>query len=426
MVNTESIVNIKSVKKPGHKKRMVNTIICLALFGIIIAASLVFIIPKKKKFLLKDFKSSKVTLSNLNKTISINGTIEIYEKETILSREKGICIKVLKKPGDTVKKGEVILVLESKKIEDKFKELEDELKQVKRNSLKSKIDIRRQIRNTERSVTKLSRMMLKKQENYLNMNELYKLKSISLKQLKDSKDEYIFAQEAVEEAKIKLEDLKEDQILQNQLSAYDIARVEVNFENAKKDFESLNVKSDIEGTLLNINLKKGEHTEEGDIIAKIGDLNTPFVEGHIPLKKSDEVKEGQEVILTSNGEKFRGVVKLKNAMATKGEKGEKLLYTQIDMIDKPESIIPGDTIGCEIVILKENQKLTLPRGEFLISGKNRYVYVIERNKAIKTEVKYGITNSKKVAIESGLDIGQEVISSSYNDFIEENIIYLSK
>lgn len=426
MVNAESIVNIKSVKKPGHKKRVLNTVITLIVFALIVAASLFFIMPKNKKFILKDYSSSKVSLSDMNKTLSLNGTIDIYEKDTILSREKGICTRVLKNPGDSVKKGEIILLLESKKIEDKLKELEDEFKQVKRNSLKSKMELKRQIRDTERSITKLNRKMIKTKENYLNMEELYKLESISLKQLKDSEDEYIVAGEELEEAKIKLEDLKEDQTLQAQLSAYDITRVEANLKTARKDFDSLEVKSDIDGTLLNVNLKKGEHTEAGDIIAKVGDLNTPYVEGHIPLKKADEIHEGQEVVLTSNNKKFRGIVKSKNAMATKGDKGEKLVYTQIDMLEKPEKIIPGDTIGCEIIILKENKQLTIPRGEFLISGKNRYVYIIEDNKAVKTAVKYGIINSKKVAIDSGLTLGQEIITSSYNDFIEEDIIYISK
>lgn len=424
MVNPESIVNIKSVKKPGHKKRLVNTAITLGIFVILIVASFIFIMPKKRKFILNDYKTSTVMLSEMNKTLSINGTIDVYEKDTILSPEEGICVKVIKKPGDIVQKGELILIIESKELEDKVKELEDELKQVERNSLKNSLDLKRLIRDTDRNILKLTRVFNKTQDEYLNMEELFKLESITQKQLEDYKDKLLNAGESLNEAQIKLKDLKEDQGIQKQLSEYDINRVKTNLNRAKKDLDDLSVKSDIHGTLLNVQLKKGDYTESGKVIAKVGDLKTPFVEGYIPLKKADEIQEGMEVVLTSNKVKYKGVVKVINAMASKGDKGEKLLYTQIDMIEKPESIIPGDTIGCEIIIQKEDKKLTLPRGEFLISGKNRYVYLVDGDKATKTEVNYGIINSKKVSIEKGLKLGQEIITTSYNDFIEQETIYI--
>jgi HlyD family secretion protein len=66
----------------------------------------------------------------------------------------------------------------------------------------------------------------------------------------------------------------------------------------------------------------------------------------------------------------------------------------------------------------------LPRGPYLTTGGQRYVYVIEGDQAIKTAVTFGELQTEQVQILQGLSVGDEVIISGYQNFIEHNTIML--
>lgn len=64
----------------------------------------------------------------------------------------------------------------------------------------------------------------------------------------------------------------------------------------------------------------------------------------------------------------------------------------------------------------QKDSLYLPRGAYLTSGQQLFVYVIDGNKAQKREVQFGLLDGNAVQILRGLELGERVIISSYDAF----------
>lgn len=423
-MSSEPIVNIRNVRKPGHKKRVLNIIITLIVFIIIIGAAYIFISPERDEYILKDYKTENIKIRDAVKSVSVSGKIVILKRESITAVADGICIAIPGKTGDSIENGQTLMILDSEILRDEKIKLEKELKKVKRSILKNTIEFRRNERNIKRSIIKKNIEIEKAEKELVQERSLYDLKSITLVEFNTAKDIMNKLKEENEDLKLNYSDLLEDQDLNKELITYDMDIVLIDLNKLNQKIDNLNVNSDFSGTLLDIKIKKGDKVENGEVLLQVGDLNTPYIETHIPVKYAEDISIGSKVVITYEKRKYEGNIYLINSVVTEGSKGEKLLYCEIEFNNNFDKYILGSSIGCEIVISDVKNQLTLNRGEFLISGKNRFVYVVTGDKAIKRSVKYGVVNNTLVSILSGVKEGEEIIISSYDEFIERDIIDL--
>lgn len=424
MSSAESIVNIKNVKKPGHRKKLINIYITILVFIVMLIAVYFYIRPESKEYELTDYKVSKVKRGEIDNRIKLTGTIKTHDSDTVMATEESFCSVINYKTGDYVQKGDVILVLESSKLMDEKRDLENQIKQVERNNLKSNQTYKRSLRDISRLIEQRELDVKKAEESYLDKKSLYELNSITKSDLKESEDNYTYKKESLELELLKLSDLEEDRALDLELLEFDLENVQNQIDRLNERIGKLQVTSDISGTILNFKVKKGDKVENGTTLLSIGDLSTPYIEGYIPAKYADEVHKGSSVVLKYDNRQYTGEVSLINKVVSESSSGEKLIYIEIEFLESFESYLPGSSIAGEVIISKEENVLVTERGEFLVSGKSRYIYKIEGDRAVRTIVKYGAVNSSKVSIIEGLEDGDKFISSSYTDFIDEEIIYL--
>ncbi len=60
--------------------------------------------------------------------------------------------------------------------------------------------------------------------------------------------------------------------------------------------------------------------------------------------------------------------------------------------------------------------LCLPRAPYLTSGQQLFVYRIENDSAIRTDVQFGMLQGNYIQVLSGLKAGDLVITSSYDQY----------
>lgn len=424
MSSAESIVNIKNVKKPGHKKKLINIYITIFIFIAMIIAAYFYIKPEKKEFVLTDYKVLKVTRGEIDNRVKLTGTVNTSQSDILIATEESFCSTINYKTGDFVEKGSIILVLESSKLMDEKRDLENQIKQVERNNLKSSQVYSRNARDITRSIKQKELELNRAEESFLDKKSLFELNSITKSDLKESEENYTYKKELLELEKLKLSDLEEDRTLDLELLKFDLDNVQTQIDRLNERVDKLQVTSDISGTILNFKIKKGDKVENGTTLLSIGDLSTPYTEAYIPAKYADEVNIGSPVVLKYDKKEYKGEVSLINKVVSESTSGEKLIYVEIEFLEDFSSYLPGSSIAGEVIISKEDNVLVADRGEFLVSGKSRYIYKIEGDRAIRTVVTYGSVNSSKVSITDGLNAGDEFISSSYTDFIDKEIIYL--
>ena len=89
-----------------------------------------------------------------------------------------------------------------------------------------------------------------------------------------------------------------------------------------------------------------------------------------------------------------------------------------------QTLTPGASAVATITLSVQNDVLTLPRGSWLTTGGQEYVYVVDGNRAVKTEVVLGEIQGTDVEILSGLKAGDEVITGSYQNYIDQDEVVL--
>ncbi len=57
-----------------------------------------------------------------------------------------------------------------------------------------------------------------------------------------------------------------------------------------------------------------------------------------------------------------------------------------------------------------------PRGAYLASSRELFVYVIEGSKAVQRDVRFGSIFGNRIEVVDGLSVGESVITSSYEEF----------
>jgi HlyD family secretion protein len=70
--------------------------------------------------------------------------------------------------------------------------------------------------------------------------------------------------------------------------------------------------------------------------------------------------------------------------------------------------------------------MMIPRGPYLTTGSQRYLYKVEGNVARRVDVTFGVMEGNTVEVLTGVEAGDEVITSGYQNFIEFEQITLER
>ena len=80
----------------------------------------------------------------------------------------------------------------------------------------------------------------------------------------------------------------------------------------------------------------------------------------------------------------------------------------------------------EILIGEIADAVVLPRGQYLSSGNRRYLYRIDGGIATRIGVEYGEITDEYVQVVSGVQAGDRIITSSYQNYIDYQTIELGE
>ncbi|HSV91609.1 MAG TPA: efflux RND transporter periplasmic adaptor subunit, partial [Desulfobacterales bacterium] len=94
------------------------------------------------------------------------------------------------------------------------------------------------------------------------------------------------------------------------------------------------------------------------------------------------------------------------------------VMVKVAFVERPEELVPGSLATVDIAVGLHADALSLPRGPFLSTGRGLAVYRIDGDMARRVDVGFGITTGTRVEVVKGLEAGERVIVSSYQDFLE--------
>ncbi|MEH7507939.1 efflux RND transporter periplasmic adaptor subunit [Priestia megaterium] len=318
----------------------------------------------------------------LRNTVMVPGTLKLADEQYVyFDAEKGEVERFHVTEGSRVQQGTSLVTYESDTLD-----LEQEQNKLEKKSSQLQID------------------SVSKQLSNLNKKQKELEKEMSKQEARDQIDtERTQLNLDLETAKIDLE--------RNKLEAKSIAKKERN----------LDVASDINGTVLEVDKEAVNNTSDVQKpLIHIGNTDEYLATGVLSEYDALKIKTGQAVKITSDvlpDKEWAGSVKQidylpqQQASAEAGNDGANQYPVEVKVDDQDITMIkPGFKLLLEIETSSKKAS-SLPIKAVVNEDGGKYVYVVKDKKAVRKEVKIGETTNKFIEIKSGVSSKDKVITN---------------
>ncbi|WKU23050.1 efflux RND transporter periplasmic adaptor subunit [Priestia megaterium] len=325
----------------------------------------------------------------LRNTVMVPGTLKLADEQYVyFDAEKGEVERFHVTEGSRVQQGTSLVTYESDALD-----LEQEQNKLEKKSSQLQID------------------SVSKQLSNLNKKQKELEKEMSKQEARDQIDtERMQLNLDLETAKIDLE--------RNKLEAKSIAKKERN----------LDVASDINGTVLEVDKEAVNNTSDVQKpLIHIGNTDEYLATGVLSEYDALKIKTGQAVKITSDvlpDKEWAGSVKQidylpqQQASAEAGNDAANQYPIEVKVDDQDITMIkPGFKLLLEIETSSKKAS-SLPIKAVVNEDGEKYVYVVKNKKAVRKEVKIGETTNKFIEIKSGVSSKDKVITNPSKDLTE--------
>ncbi|PFW80312.1 efflux transporter periplasmic adaptor subunit [Priestia aryabhattai] len=325
----------------------------------------------------------------LRNTVMVPGTLKLADEQYVyFDAEKGEVERFHVTEGSRVQQGTSLVTYES-----------------------DALDLEQEQNNLEKKSSQLQIDSVSKQISNLNKKQKELEKEMSKQEARDQIDtERTQLNLDLERAKIDLE--------RNKLEAKSIAKKERN----------LDVASDINGTVLEVDKEAVNKTSDVQKpLIHIGNTDEYLATGVLSEYDALKIKTGQAVKITSDvlpDKKWAGSVKQidylpqQQASAEAGNDAANQYPVEVKVDDQDITMIkPGFKLLLEIETSSKKAS-SLPIKAVVNEDGEKYVYVVKDKKAVRKEVKIGETTNKFIEIKSGVSSKDKVITNPSKDLTD--------
>ena len=393
-------------------------------FGTFIAAFIVWIALRDNSSTLRinaDLISiGEVQSGEFNDYIRISGQVHPMTTVQLSPRESGIVEEIVMEEGSTVKEGDVIIRLSNDDLDleilnseanlaekenalrNTMIQMEQEKMQLSLTTLELQTEVKRKGRTLE-SQKRLYEDGLIGKEEYLRSEEEYALfcKKLEVTLARSAQDS-IYRNVQIEQMKESLENMK------------------ANMRRIRGRKENLNVKAPIDGVLGLLDVVLGQSIGNGSKIGQINATGTYKIEAQIDEHYIDRVTTGLEAKFERQNEIFNAVIRKVYPEVRDGKFKAEFRFSG----DQPANIRTGQTYYLNLQLGHAQSAILIPRGTFYQKTGGKWIYVVDPdgNKAVKREIRIGRQNPQYYEVLEGLEPGEKVITSGYDNFGDNEVL----
>ena len=365
---------------------------------------------------------AQISFGKFDDYITVNGNVAPISTIYMDAYEGGRVTEKLIEEGAMVKKGDIILKLENRALYEQILASENNLA-LKQNDLRStkltfdarQVDGRKDLVNSKYELQKLKRAF--------EQNEaLYKDELISKEEYLTAKEDYELAEKQFEIIRIQTD---QDNVLRNTSLKElddDLARMKKTLSMVYERIDHLNVRAPADGQLGFLDAEIGQSIQQGQRIGQVNVLTDYKIEASIDEHYIDRVKRNLTAILERNDSEYELRIRKVYPEVRNGKFKVDLVFVN----EKPKTIRSGQSYNLKLQLGASNDALLLPKGSFFQSTGGQWIFVLDEsgNVAWKKPIRIGKQNSRYYEVIEGLESGQKVITSNYDNFGDAEKIVL--
>ena len=363
---------------------------------------------------------SEVRAGEFNDYIRISGQVHPMTTIQLGPREAGIVEEIVIEEGTQVKAGDVIIRLSNDDLDLEILNSEANLAE-KENALRNTmIQMEQEKMQLSLNILELQTEVKRKGRTLESQKRLFDDGLIGKEEYLRSEEDYILFCKKLEVTIARAEQdsmYREVQIKQMEES---LKNMKINMQRIRNRKANLDVKAPIDGELGLIEVGLGESVGSGMKIGQINAVGSYKIEAQIDEHYIDRVSAGLAATFERQNETFDAVIRKVYPEVRGGKFQADFKFSG----EQPSNIRTGQTYYLNLQLGQPEKAILIPRGTFYQKTGGKWIYVVspEGGKAVKREIRIGRQNPQFYEVLEGLEAGEKVITSGYDNFGDNEVL----
>lgn len=353
-----------------------------------------------------------VTRGTLIRDAAVNGRIVAAVSPTLYSTAPSSTVTLKVRAGDTVKRGDVLAVLESPDLTDELKKEQSSYQELAAEVDRQRILARKQnlLAQRDADTAEIDRLSAQRTlERYDSVANEGVVAKIDYQKAKDAlRAAEIRAQHAKQASTLE----KDDVDLALRTKTAQLERQKLVLANAQRRVDELTVRAPVDGFIGTLSVANRSVVQANTPLMTLVDLSALEVELEVPETYVNDLGLGMRAEITVNGATTSGKL---SALSPEVVKNQVLARVRFEG-KQPDGLRQSQRVQARLLIDEKPNVLLLPRGPFVESEGGRYAYVVQDGVAVRTPIRMGATSINAVEILSGLKQGDKVVVAGTETF----------
>lgn len=354
---------------------------------------------------------AEVTRGTLVRDAAVNGRVVAAVSPTLYSTAPAtVNLKVA--AGDTVRKDDVLAVLESPDLTDALKREVSTYEQLKAEVARQQILAAKQklLARREADTAEIERLSAQRTvERYDSVGVVGIIAKIDYQKAQDALDSAgIRARHAAQAANLEGDDVQ----LAIRTKTNEMERARLSMANAQRRVDELTVRAPVDGFIGTLNVQNRMVVAANAPLMTLVDLSRLEVEVEVPETYAGDLGLGMNADITLPSGRATGKL---SALSPEVVKNLVLARVRFDG-EQPKGLRQSQRVTARLLIEEKPNILMVQRGPFVENEGGRHAYVVQGGVAVRTPIQVGATSISAVEILSGLKPGDQVVVAGTDAF----------
>jgi HlyD family secretion protein len=354
---------------------------------------------------------AEVTRGTLVRDAAVNGRVVAAVSPTLYAPAAAtVTLKI--HAGDTVKKGDLLAVLDSPDLSNQLareqsnlEQLESEVARQRILSEKQKLIARRDADEAEVARLGAERLLQRSERGY---------QAGAISEI-----DYLRAQDALKSAEIRSKQAGQasgleitDVGLELKTKLSQLQRQRLVLADVQRRVDELNVRAPVNGVIGTLSVADRAVVAANTALMTVVDLSQLEVELEIPESYADDIGLGMSAEVNIGTANANGKL---SALSPEVVNHQVLARVRFEGA-QPAGLRQNQRVTARILIEEKPNVVMLPRGSFVEDQGGRFAYVMDGSIAVRQPVQLGATSVSAVEILSGLKVGDRVVIAGTDAF----------
>ena len=378
--------------------------------------------PRKLRIETDNIQIAEVKNDKFMEYVDVEGLVQPILTIKINTREAGSVERIIGEEGTMMEKGDSILVLSNPDLLRSIEDQRDEWEKQRITYKEKEIEMEQKSLTLKQQTLQTQYEMNRLTKSFALDKEEYKMGIKSKAQLEVSEDEYNYK---LQNSALQMESLRHDSavtLIRKDLLKNDLEREQKKFTRSLERMNNLVVTAPIAGQLSFVKVTPGQQVSSNQGIAEIKVLDQYKIHTSLSEYYIDRITTGLPATINYQGRKYP-------LRITKVVPEVKDRTFDVDLVftgEMPDNVRVGKSFRVQIELGQPEQAIVIPRGNFYQATGGQWIYKLNasKTKATRVPVSIGRQNPQQYEITDGLQPGDWVITTGYDNFGEAEELIL--